>query len=124
VRLLHELAKIHASFDEPNLVSRAGLVPVMALAQRAGLADLAGEHVRLAGGCVVNAPVKVACVVAGMAAGADSIDDLDVLRHGAMSALFGLTSAKLVRTWAVGLVDHRQLVGRRVVLLGGLRSTT
>jgi hypothetical protein len=36
VRLLHELAKIHASFDDPNLVSRAGLVPVMALAQRAG----------------------------------------------------------------------------------------
>jgi|GEM_PF-696359 len=89
VRLLHELARIHASFDDPNLVSRAGLVPVMALAQRAGLADLAGEHVRVAGACGVNAPVKVACVVAGMVAGADSIDDLDVLRHGAMSALFG-----------------------------------
>jgi hypothetical protein len=89
MRLLHELTRIHASFDEPNLVSRAGLVPVMALAERAGLADLAGEHVRLAGACGVNAPVKVACVVAGMVAGADSIDDLDVLRHGAMSALFG-----------------------------------
>ena len=38
MRLLHDLAKIHASFDDPNLVSRAGLVPVMALAQRAGLA--------------------------------------------------------------------------------------
>ena len=45
MRLLHGLAKIHASFDDPNLVSRAGLVPVMALAQRAGLAALAGEHV-------------------------------------------------------------------------------
>jgi hypothetical protein len=32
VRLLHSLAKIHATFDDPNLVSRAGLVPVMALA--------------------------------------------------------------------------------------------
>ncbi len=40
MRLLHELAKIHASFDEPNLVSRAGLVPVMALAQRACRARL------------------------------------------------------------------------------------
>jgi len=40
VRLLHDLAKIHARFDDPNLVSRAGLVPVMALAQRAGLAAL------------------------------------------------------------------------------------
>jgi hypothetical protein len=38
MRLLHGLARTHASFDDPNLVSRAGLVPVMALAQRAGLA--------------------------------------------------------------------------------------
>jgi Transposase DDE domain group 1 len=89
VRLLHELAKTHASFDDPNLVSRAGLVPVMALAQRAGLAELAGGHVRLASGCGVNARVKVPGIVAGMIAGADSIDDLDVLRHGAMPGLFG-----------------------------------
>jgi hypothetical protein len=41
VRLLHELAKIHATFDDPHLVSHAGLVPVMALAQRAGLGELA-----------------------------------------------------------------------------------
>jgi hypothetical protein len=89
VRLLHELAKIHASFDDPNLVSRAGLVPVMALAQRAGLGGLAGEHVRPAGRCGVNAQVKVGCLVAGMIGGADSIDDLGLLRHGAMPALFG-----------------------------------
>ena len=49
VRLLHGLARTHASFDDPNLVSRAGLVPVMALAQRAGLADLVAEHVRPGG---------------------------------------------------------------------------
>ena len=48
MRLLHDLAKIHATFDDPNLVSRAGLVPVMALAQRAGLAGLVDEHVRIA----------------------------------------------------------------------------
>jgi hypothetical protein len=46
VRLLHALARTHASFDDPNLVSRAGLVPVVALARRAGLAEMAGEHVR------------------------------------------------------------------------------
>jgi len=39
VRLLYELAKIQATFDDPNLVSRAGLVPVMALAQRAAWAS-------------------------------------------------------------------------------------
>jgi hypothetical protein len=48
--LLHGLAKIQATFDDPNLVSRAGLVPVMALAQRAGLGDLAGEWVRIPAG--------------------------------------------------------------------------
>jgi hypothetical protein len=37
----------------------------------------------------VNAQVKVPCLVAGMVAGADSIDDLDVLRHGALPVLFG-----------------------------------
>src|SRR5690348_1185955 len=61
----------------------------MALAQRAGLADLAGEHVRVARRCGVNQQVKVPGIVAGMIGGADSIDDLDLLRHGAMPALFG-----------------------------------
>ena len=89
MRLLHSLAKTHASFDDPNLVSHAGLVPVMALAQRAGLAGLVAEHVRPGGECGVNAHLKVPCLVAGMAAGADSIDDMDLLRHGAMTALFG-----------------------------------
>jgi DDE family transposase len=89
VRLLHSLAKIQATFDDPNLVSRAGLVPVMALAQRAGLADLAGEHVRVTRRCGVNPQVKVPGIVAGMIGGADSIDDLDLLRHGAMPVLFG-----------------------------------
>jgi hypothetical protein len=63
VRSLHSLASTHASFDDPNLVSRtglvpvmalaqrAGLVPVMALAQRAGLAGLVAGHVRPGGPC-------------------------------------------------------------------------
>ena len=89
MRLLHSLAKTHASFDDPNLVSHAGLVPVMALAHRAGLGDLVAEHVRPGGECGVNAHLKIPCLVAGMAAGADSIDDMDLLRHGAMDVLFG-----------------------------------
>jgi hypothetical protein len=89
VRLLHGLAKIHATFDDPDLVSRAGLVPVMALAQRVGLAGVVDEQVRIARPCGVNPQVKVPCVVAGMIGGADSIDDLGLLRHGAMPVLFG-----------------------------------
>ena len=59
MRLLHSLAKTRASFDDPNLVSHAGLVPVMALAGRAGLGDLVAEHVRPGGECGVNARLKV-----------------------------------------------------------------
>ena len=80
MRLLHELAKIHARFDDPNLVSRAGLVPVMALAQRAGLDGLVAEHVRIGHRCGVNAHLKVPCLAAGMIAGAGSIDDMGAPR--------------------------------------------
>jgi hypothetical protein len=126
VRLLHELAKIHASFDDPNLVSRAGLVPVMALAQRAGLADLAGENVRIARPCGVNARLKVPCLVAGMVAGADSIDDMDLLRHGAMPALFGgirapSTLGSFLRSFTWGNVLQLEKVSRLLLaeLAGG-----
>jgi hypothetical protein len=70
-------------------VSHAGLVPLLALAERCGLAALVRQHVQVGGRAGVNADLKAGCLVAGMAAGADSIDDMDVLRHGAMADLFG-----------------------------------
>ena len=45
MKLSHTRCATAAVFDDPNLVSVAGLVSVLALAQRAGLADLAGVHV-------------------------------------------------------------------------------
>jgi Transposase DDE domain group 1 len=132
VRLLHDLAKIHATFDDPHLVSRAGLVPVMALAQRAGLAGLVEDHVRAGGRCGVNGHLKVGCLVAGMIAGADSIDDMDLLRHGAMAGLFGgvrapSTLGSFLRSFTWGNVlqlqkVHREFLGelaRRAPLLPG-----
>jgi hypothetical protein len=121
--LLHGLAKIHATFDDPHLVSHAGLVPVMALGQRAGLGELAGEHVRIAGPCGVNAHLKVACLVAGMVAGADSIEDMGLLRHGAMPALFGgirapSTLGSFLRAFTWGNVLQLQKVHRE--FLAGL----
>jgi hypothetical protein len=117
VRLLHGLAKIHATFDDPNLVSRAGLIPVMALAQRAGLADLAEEHVRIGRPCGVNTHLKIPCLAAGMIAGADSIDDMALLRHGAMPALFGgirapSTLGSFLRSFTWGNVLQLQKVHR------------
>jgi hypothetical protein len=75
-------------FDDEHLIGCAGLVPVMRLAQRCDLAGLVAEHVRPAGPPGVNAPFKAGSIVAGMVAGADSIDDLDVLRHGGPDLLF------------------------------------
>lgn len=66
-------------FDEPNLVSVAGLVPVLELAETAGLSEAVESAVTLP---AANLAAKVRTVVAGMLAGADSIDDLDVLRSG------------------------------------------
>ena len=60
------------------------------------------------------------CLVAGMAAGADSIDDLDVLRHGAMSELFtGIrapsTLGSFLRSFTWGNVRQLDAVARRML---------
>jgi len=117
VQLSHDLARTHALFDDPNLVSRAGLVPVMALADRCGLADLASGQLSVGGPCGVNAHLKTGCLVAGMAAGADSIDDMDVLRHGAMDELFGgirapSTLGSFLRSFTWGNVRQLDAVAR------------
>jgi hypothetical protein len=80
---------VDAVFDDPNLVSCAGLVPVMRLAEQVDLAGLVNQRVRPDLSTGANPGGKAAAIVAGMAAGADSIDDLDLLRHGGMSSLFG-----------------------------------
>jgi hypothetical protein len=119
VQLSHDPLKTHASFDDPNLVSRAGLVPVMALAERCGLAGLVREHVTIASRTGVNPDLKVPCLVAGMAAGADSIDDMDVLRHGAMADLCGVRApsalGSFLRSFTWGNVRQLDIVGRRLL---------
>jgi Transposase DDE domain group 1 len=127
VRLSHDPGKTHASFDDPNLVSRAGLVPVMALAERAGLAGLLRQHVSVAGPCGASAGLKLSCLVAGMAAGADSIEDLDVLRHGAMGELFtGIrapsTLGSFLRSSPWGNVRQLDAVARRVLAELGVQA--
>ncbi|MFC5101899.1 IS1380 family transposase [Kibdelosporangium philippinense] len=92
MKLSHRWSRAAVRFDEENLVSCAGIVPVMALAERAGMSELVAQKVE-----ITNAPIpstgaspagKVASIVAGMLAGADCIDDLDVIRHGGMKRLF------------------------------------
>ena len=65
----------------------------------------------------MNAHLKVPCLVAGMIAGADSIDDMDLLRHGAMPALFGgirapSTLGSFLRSFTWGNVLQLEKVSR------------
>ena len=120
MRLSHSPARTTAVFDDPNLVSHGGLVPVAALAERCGLPGLLAEHVRPGGGCGANAHLKVGCLVAGMAAGADSIDDMGLLRHGAMGVLSGgvrapSTLGSHLRCYTWGNVLQVEKAGRELL---------
>jgi len=112
---------VTATFDDRNLVSCAGLAPVLELAERAGLQGLVGEHVRVDKPGGGNAELKVLALVAGMVAGADSIDDMRLLRHGAMRRLFtGLrapsTLGTFLRTFTFGHVRQLDAVASRLLI--------
>ena len=74
MRLLHSPARTRVVFDDPNLLAHAGLAPLLALADRAGLPGLLAGAAP-AGPCGANPVTKAMCLVAGMSVGADSIDD-------------------------------------------------
>ncbi len=92
MKLQHGWSRATPTFDDDNLVSCVGLVPVMALAEQAGLSELIGGRVVIKATRVASAAVnpagKLTSIIAGMAAGADCIDDLDVVRAGGMPRLF------------------------------------
>src|SRR4051794_41924668 len=88
MQLSHTRPVVSATFDEPNLVASAGLVPLMALARRAGLRELADERLTVPTDKGANPGLKLSSLVAGMAAGADSIEDMALLRHGGGGAGF------------------------------------
>ena len=81
MKLPHVWSRATPMFDDENLVSCAGPVPVMALAEQTGLSELIADRVAITATRVASAAVnpagKVTSIIAGMAAGADSIDDLD-----------------------------------------------
>src|SRR3954447_17064549 len=137
VRVSHRFTASSARFDEDNLVSDAGLVPLLGLAEQTGLAEIIAGKVsitapRIKSGAANPAP-KLLTVVAGMCAGADSIDDLDMLRAGGMPILFDgvyapSTLGTLLREFSFGharqlesvLRAHLVALTARTELLAGL----
>ena len=136
MQVSHRFTPASAVFDDDSLVSCAGLVPVMTLAAQTGLPTLLADKIdiavpRIKSGSANPSP-KLTTVIAGMCAGADSIDDLDVVRSGGMKALFeGVyapsTVGTLLREFSFGharqlesvLREHLVALCERVRLLRG-----
>jgi len=96
----HELSRVSVSFDEPNLVSHAGLVPVAELAQRLRVGERIDETVTLAGSAGANSGAKALTVIGSVLAGGDCIDDVNLLRSGALPELFdGVRAPSTVGSW-------------------------
>ncbi|MEV2226321.1 IS1380 family transposase [Nocardia vinacea] len=139
MRLFHTFAEGSAVFDDDNLVSVAGLVPVMTLAEQTGLTSMLADKVaiaspRITSGSANPAP-KLATLIAGMCAGADSIDDIDLLRSGGMGHLFGgvyapSTVGTLLREFSFGhakqlesvMREHLSALAARTDLLPGAQT--
>jgi hypothetical protein len=85
------LDSVRVAFDEQRLVSDAGLLLTATLAGRLGIEELVNESVWL-GHKVPGAVLpgrKVMSLVHGMLAGADRIDQMNVLRAGSTELLLG-----------------------------------
>ncbi|MEO3858983.1 IS1380 family transposase [Acrocarpospora sp. B8E8] len=119
--MFHAAVNTHAVFDDEHMVAYAGLASAMRLAERCGLNGMVAEHVQVADPLGVNAPRKVCSIVGGMLTGADSIDDLDALRHGGMDKLFdGIrapsTLGSFLRCLRWGNVRQLEKVGRELLV--------
>src|SRR5450830_11048 len=118
MQVSHSARAVSVSFDDPNLVSAAGLVPVLKLAEKAGLHRLADQWLSVPTDKGTNAGLKVASLVGGMIAGADSIDDMAVLRHGGMRKVFRAcyapsTLGSFLRAFSFGHVRQLDAVASR-----------
>jgi hypothetical protein len=101
-------------------VSSGGLVPAMALAESSGLRELADQHLSVPTDKGANAGLKVSSLVSGMVAGADSIDDMALLRLGGMGRVFGhayapSTLGSFLRAFTFGHVRQLDAVASRFV---------
>lgn len=127
MKLSHTSRATSARFDDPNLVSSGGLVPVLALAEVAGLRDLADQHLTVPTDKGANAGLKVTSLVAGMVAGADSIDDMALLRHGGMGRVFARayapsTLGSFLRSFTFGHVRQLDAIASRFLIALAART--
>jgi hypothetical protein len=99
----------------------------MALAARCGLTALLSDTLAMTGTVTANAAAKIQALIGGMVAGADSISDMDLLRHGGMHRVFDQVRAPstlgtFLRAFTFGHVRQLDAVAAR--LLARLAAAT
>jgi hypothetical protein len=120
----HAATTVDIVFDDPNLIADAGLVPVLALAEQIGLPDLVDQHLVITdadNSAGANPVAKVMSLLAGMVAGADSIDDMDRLRQAGNTVVFDRirapsTLGAFLRAFTHGHVQQLNAVLRRALI--------
>jgi hypothetical protein len=102
-----------AVFDEQNLVSSAGLVPVLELAEQTALSRLIGQHVDLPStrmrSVAANPTGKLTSIIAAMICGAGILLREFTLGHANQHAAVGRA--------------HLVALGQRVALLPGIGAS-
>ena len=86
----HYPDRIRIAFDDHRLVTNAGLLLLVTLAQHLPLWELVDHHLDLGGAPGrANTGDKLLTLVASALAGGDCIDDADVLRAGGAACALG-----------------------------------
>lgn len=111
VQLSQTLRGTSAVFDDPDLVSAGGLVPVLALAESAGLRDLADEHLSVPSDKGANSGLKVSSLIGGWSP----------VRHSGMGRVFARayapsTLGSFLRAFTFGHVRQLDAVASRFLI--------
>lgn len=115
-------------FDDPTLIANAGLILPATVAHHLGVEQLIDARVDLSGRVGgANSGIKAMTVVSALLAGAEWIDDVDVLRAGASDRVCGhaVRAPSTIGTWLRAFTwGHvRQLEGAAGQALAGAWQT-
>jgi len=98
----HKLQRMSVTFDDPNLIANAGLLLPGTVAGHLGVQQVIHARVDLSGRVGgANTGIKAMTVISALLAGAEWIDDVDVLRAGASADVCGheLRAPSTIGTW-------------------------
>ena len=91
MQVSHTRHHLDIAFDDRNLVAHAGLALTSQLAARLEVRKLIRERLHLGHGVpgAAHADLKAMTLISALLAGADCIDDVDLLRSGATEQVIG-----------------------------------